>query len=257
MLQAFFVFFLGASLGSFLCAWAERGSFLRTARGRSLCENCTITLKGHHLIPVFGWLGLRGKCGHCKRRLPFTYVLFEAGLGFALVLLFAHHFGLDLGVLSADGLAWSLFLRDLFFTLVFALLFAYDLFRMELPDRITLPAIVIAFVWNFFLGVDLLHLLYGALALGGFFSLQFVISRGTWIGGGDIRMGILLGVLLGLVGGVEALLLAYILGASTAIVMLLSGVATKKTMIPFGTFLALAGFIVLLWGNEFLNLLTF
>ncbi|HBL39677.1 TPA: hypothetical protein DDZ10_03340 [Candidatus Uhrbacteria bacterium] len=257
MLQAFFVFFFGASLGSFLAVWAERGSLKKAAKGRSHCGNCTMTLKGHHLIPVISWLGLRGRCGHCKRHLSFTYLLFEAGLGFAFVLLWAHHFGFGLGVLEADGLAWSLFLRDLVFTLALALLFAYDLFRQTLPDRITLPAVVIAFVWNLLLGFDIRDLLLGALVVGGFFALQFFISRGRWIGGGDIRMGVLLGVLLGLAGGVEALFLAYIFGAGVAIVMLLSGVATRKTMIPFGTFLALGGYIVLLWGEEILSRITF
>lgn len=257
MLVAFFVFFLGASLGSFLAVWAERGSLRKAARGRSHCGNCTLTLKGHHLIPVLSWLGLRGRCGHCKRRLPFTYLLFEAGLGFALVLLWGHHFGFGLDVLQATPLAWSLFLRSLFFTLVFALLFAYDLFHQLLPDRITIPAIIIALVWNIALGLDARDLALGALAVGGFFALQFLISRGRWIGGGDVRMGILLGALLGLVGGVEALFIAYILGAAVAIVMLLSGAATRKTMIPFGTFLALAGYSVLLWGEEILSRITF
>ena len=82
-----------------------------------------------------------------------------------------------------------------------------------------------------------------------------MISRGAWIGGGDIRMGVLLGILLGLVGGIEALFLAYIIGASVAVVMLLSGVATRKTMIAFGTFLALSGYIVLLSGPELLEII--
>ncbi len=254
MLQAFFVFFIGASLGSFLAVWAERGSLRKATKGRSHCGNCTKTLKGHHLIPVLSWLGLRGKCGHCKRRLPFTYLLFEAGLGFALVLLFARHFGFELGVLEADPFAWSLFLRDLFFTLLFALLFAYDLFHQLLPDRITIPAIVIALVWNLTLGFGLADLALGGVVIGGFFALQFFFSRGRWVGGGDIRMGVLLGMLLGLAGGAEALFLAYILGAGIAIVMLLSGIATRKTMIPFGTFLALAGYVVLLWGRALLAL---
>ena len=237
--------------------WAERGSLKKAAKGRSHCGNCTMTLPGHHLVPILSWLGLRGKCGHCKRCLPFTYLLFEAGLGFALVLLWGHHFGFGLEVLEASPLAWSLFLRNLFFTLVFALLFAYDLFHKLLPDRITIPAILAAFIWNLALGVSPRDLALGAIIVGGFFALQFMISRGRWIGGGDIRMGILLGARLGLVGGIESLFLAYILGASVAIVMLLSGVATRKTMIPFGTFLAVAGYVVLLWGEEILSRITF
>ena len=242
-------------MGSFLAVWAERGSLKEATRGRSVCNNCTLTLKGHHLIPVLSWLFLRGKCGHCKSRLPFTYLLFEAALGFALVFLWTHHFGTGLEVLEATKLEWSFFFRDFFFTFVFALLFAYDLFHQLLPDRITLPAILIALFWNLALGYGWQDLIFGGAIVGGFFLLQFVISRGAWIGGGDIRMGVLLGILLGLVGGIEALFLAYIIGASVAVVMLLSGVATRKTMIAFGTFLALSGYIVLLSGPELLEII--
>lgn len=222
--------------------------------GPSKCSNCTLEIKGHHSLPVLSWFHLRGRCRYCKINIPFTYVLFEAGLGFALVAVWGMHFGFGLEVLQASAGQWSFFLRDVFFTLVLTLLFLSDYVWQLLPDKITFPAILIALVWNLGLGHDWQDLLLGGAVVGGFFFLQYAISRGRWIGGGDIRMGVLLGVLLGLVGGIEALFLAYILGASIAIVMLLSGMATRKTMIPFGTFLALAGFVVMLWGEQLLEI---
>lgn len=255
MIEAFFLFLFGASLGSFLCVWGQRGSFKKATKGRSSCSNCTLTIKGHHLIPVLSFLRLRGRCGYCKIGIPFTFILFEAGVGLVFVALWNAHFGLDLGMLEATRMQWWLFARDLFFVFVLALLFVFDLFHQLLPDRLTLPAIVIAFFANVILGAGVMNLVYGALVVGGFFALQFVVSRGAWIGGGDIRMGVLLGVMFGLVGGIEALFLAYILGAGVAVVMLLSGVATRKTMMPFGTFLALAGVVVMIWGQSLLNVL--
>jgi len=254
MLIAFFVFLVGASLGSFLAVWAQRGGFKKALLGRSNCDNCTLEIKGHCLIPIVSWFGLRGKCKKCRISIPFTYVLFEAGLGFALVLLWHHHFGLGLEVLEAGSGAWLVFLRDLFFTLTFALLFIYDYFWKLLPDKITIPAIAIAFAWNLAIGYNWFDLVVGAAIVGGFFFLQYAISRGRWIGGGDVRFGLLLGVMFGIYDGVLSLFVAYILGASIAIVMLLSGTADRKTIIPFGTFLAVSGFIVMLWGGRLLDL---
>ena len=250
MLLAFFVFLIGASLASFLTVWAERGSFMKASKGRSSCGNCTLTIFGHHLVPVFSWLALRGKCRRCKVKIPFFYIIFEASLGFAFVLLFGKYFGFDLGVVSASGETWIYFVRDLFFLLVFSLLFVYDYFWQLLPDKITIPAVVIAFVANVFLGFGYQDMIIGGAIVGGFFFVQYAISRGTWVGGGDIRFGVLLGFLLGTVDGVLSLFIAYIIGASVAIIMLMSGVATRKSALPMGTFLAIAGFIVLMWGPQ-------
>lgn len=255
MLQAFFLFILGSSVGSFLASWAEKGSWLQTMRHQAVCRNCTLPLKSHHLLPVAGWLGLKGKCGHCKVCLPISYLLFEAGMGIVFVLLWQQHFGFGLEVLEATRFAWSLFFRDVFLLMVFALLFAYDLFHMELPDWITLPSIVVVAVWNLLLGMSVQDVLLGAVTLGGFFALQFVISRGRWVGGGDIRMGVLLGVALGPGFGGLAVGLSYILGSLVAVGMVLSGVANRKTALPFGTFLAVGGYVVLLWGEDILSFL--
>ena len=84
--------------------------------------------------------------------------------------------------------------------------------------------------------------------------IQYLVSKGRWVGGGDIRMGALMGAMLGLVGGIQALFVAYIVGAVVALILLAEGRATKKTALPFGTFLAVAGYIVLVWGEELLAL---
>src|SRR3989338_7208633 len=218
------VFLLGASLGSFLMVWAERGSFLRAVTGRSMCAHCKTTLPPLHLVPVLSWLGLRGRCGYCKRSISLAYPLFEAGLGLALALLWVSLIGP--AATLADAHAWSVFARDVFFTLSLALLFLFDLRRGLLPDRITLPAIVIALVWNLLLGKDVGDLLWGMLLVGGFFLIQYLVSKGRWVGGGDIRMGALMGAMLGLVGGIQALFVAYIVGAVVALILLAEGRAT-------------------------------
>ena len=95
--------------------------------------------------------------------------------------------------------------------------------------------------------------LVSALIAGGFFLLQFLVSKGKWIGGGDIRLGILMGLMLGWPNVLVALFLSYILGSIIGIILILSKKATMKSQIPFGTFLTASTFIALLWGEWILN----
>lgn len=255
MIIALLVFIIGASLASFLSVWGERGSLSKAAKGRSVCGHCHRQIKAQHLVPVVSWLLLRGRCDACRERIPLFYILFEIGVGLALTFLWERTFGFGDGVLTASVSAWAFFARDVFFMLVFSLLFVQDYVWKMLPDRITIPAIVAAFVWNVALGRDFADLVYGAVAVGGFFLAQYLVSRGTWVGGGDVRFGILLGALLGFVGGVAALGVAYGLGAIVAIFLLVSGKATRKTALPFGTFLAVGGYLILLLGDRISTLL--
>ncbi len=80
-----------------------------------------------------------------------------------------------------------------------------------------------------------------------------MISKGTWVGGGDIRMGALMGFMLGLEHGLVALFIAYVLGAIVGVAMMASGKATRKTPVPFGSFLAVATVIVLFVGQPLID----
>jgi len=120
---------------------------------------------------------------------------------------------------------------------------------------------IISFALNAWLGiVSIPSMFMGALIVGGFFFLQFVFSKGEWVGGGDVRMGILMGVMLGFKNALAALLLAYVLGACVGGGLLLMKKVQRKTMIPFGTFLSLATVIMMLYGDNlvswYLHLLT-
>jgi len=125
-------------------------------------------------------------------------------------------------------------------------------------DIVIWPAVVFVFVANIFLGFSFLNLLIGLVIGGGFFYLQYAISKGKWIGGGDILLGILMGVILGWPMILTALYIAYILGGVVAITLLLMKKKKFGNEIPFGTFLALATFVTMLYGeviyNWYLNL---
>lgn len=145
---------------------------------------------------------------------------------------------------------FELIVRDVAFVAFLAIIFLYDLRYMEIPDRITVPAMGVALVANVSLGLDPRPLLIGGAVIGGFFLLQYVASRGRWIGEGDIRMGLLMGFMLGLPVGLAALFLAYIAGALFGIFLIATKRASGKTPIPFGTFLAGGTLVALFCGEQ-------
>lgn len=136
---------------------------------------------------------------------------------------------------------------------VFLFLFVYDLKYMLLPDEVTLPAIVVLGLLSFFIGTSWLFLVSGVVVGAGFFLLQYGLSRGRWIGGGDIRMGALMGALLGWPLVAVALLVSYVFGAVVSVGWLLSRRKRLGQAVPFGTFLAIGTLITLWWGQNMLD----
>jgi prepilin signal peptidase PulO-like enzyme (type II secretory pathway) len=103
------------------------------------------------------------------------------------------------------------------------------------------------------LGFSIYSLALGALIGSGFFLVQYVLSRGRWIGGGDVRLGVMMGALLGWPNILVALFVSYILGAIVAIPLLIMKKKGMKSEIPFGTFLSVGTLAALLWGNQVIN----
>ena len=129
-------------------------------------------------------------------------------------------------------------------------LWVFDATSYLVPDRVSLPAIAIIFVLNFLSGVKMSSLLLGAVLGGLWFLLQFAISRGRWVGGGDVRLGILIGVLLGYPLVFIGLALAYLGGSLIAAVLLLLGRKRFGSRLPFATMLLPAALAAWLWGSN-------
>jgi prepilin signal peptidase PulO-like enzyme (type II secretory pathway) len=88
---------------------------------------------------------------------------------------------------------------------------------------------------------------------GGFFLLQYLVSRGKWIGGGDVRFGVMMGVLLGWPNILVALFIAYVLGAVVAVPLLIFKKKKMKSEVPFGAFLAIGTAAAMFWGSWIVN----
>lgn len=254
------LFILGLAVGSFINAlvyrWQNQKSIIK---GRSQCPTCQHQINWFDLIPLFSYCLLRGHCRVCRKPISWHYPLIELLTGVVFVLPIV-----NLGALvqrfGVQGLVYGVPIAPLaiylFFSSILIAIFAYDLRYMLIPDRLTLPAIIIVFIVQFGLSVtagDVAKIWYfvGAGMLGLiFFLLQFLISRGTWIGGGDLRLGMLIGLMVGWPDIILALFLAYIIGTVIILPLVLVGRAKLKTAVPFGVFLVSATIVVLIWGTS-------
>ncbi len=233
-------FIFGICVGSFLNAAIFRvHEGTSVAKGRSKCRSCELPLSAIDLIPVLSYLLLRGRCRRCKSAISWQYPLVELATGLLFILFFLKHQEFSL-----------ILIRDWIFVSFLMIIFVYDLHHMLILDRFTLPAMIVAIILNLWLGTTgASSMIFGALALGGFFYGQFALSQGKWVGGGDIRMGALMGLMLGLSQGLVALFLAYLLGAIVGVILLVLKKAQGKTALPFGTFLTLATAALLFLGD--------
>ena len=233
-------FILGLIIGSFLNAVIFRlpdgKSFLT---GRSECRNCHHELSSADLVPIFSFIFLRGQCRYCRQRISWQYPLVELATGIVFGLL-AYQSGSSLG---EPGL-WA----SAVFAAFLIVVGIYDFKHFLILDRVVLPAAVLALIWAGFEGY-LLASLYGALLVAGFFAAQYYISRGRWIGFGDVKLGIFLGLLLGWQLSLLMLVLAYFLGAATGLGLVLLGRKTMSSKLPLGSFLAISAIMVMLYGD--------
>jgi len=241
------VFIFGTFIGSFLNCVIYRLEQKKNLGGRSFCPECRHQLFWQDLIPVFSYIFLGGKCRYCKKKISIQYPLIEILTGLVFLLVFA-----VTAVSCCNGIINLIFL--FYIASVFIVIFAYDFKHYLIPDKVLIPAIIIALIYKLFESFSLLpNLLMGVLVGSGFFLLIFLISRGRWIGFGDVKLGILMGVLLGFPNVLVALFLAFLLGAMIGVALIIFQKKGLKSQIPFGPFLIVGTFIALFWGQEIIN----
>jgi leader peptidase (prepilin peptidase)/N-methyltransferase len=236
-------FIFGAAVGSFLDVVSlrliVRDQFIR---GPSRCPQCNHALGPLDLVPILSFIVLRRRCRYCGRPIAWHYFLVEVAMGVVFALTVAST-GISIrGVFLAVELS------------LLAVLFLTDLRAHVLPDEISLPAIALAVLGVLFFGQSISGALLGAAVAGGFFLVQYLVSRGRWIGGGDIRLGFLLGLLLGWPLALVALFLAYMAGGVVSALLLVARRRVWGSHIPFGTFLTAATAVAIFFGPRLLAL---
>lgn len=239
-------FVIGVIFGSFLNALIYRfKNNISIISKRSFCPSCKEKLKWLHNIPLFSYLFLRGRCSFCDTRISIQYLLVELWLGLAF--LFVVLFG------GYDAFTLEL-IRDWFILFVLTFIFIYDLRYRLILDKVAVPAILILLVSSWYLGWHSWQSLgLGILVGGGFFLLQFIISHGRWIGGGDIRLGVLMGVILGWPDVLLGLFIAYILGAIVSIGLIIFKDKKLASKTPFGTYLVVGTLASMFFSEEIIE----
>ncbi len=261
------VFVLGLAIGSFVSAsvWRHHeqekraihkkkpDKSLSILKGRSMCEHCGHRLSAQDLIPLVSWLGLGGKCRYCKKELSWEYPVVELVSG---LLFLASYTAWEFEV------GFDYFLFSVWLVMLSALIFLalYDLKWLLLPNKIIYPLIILVtslvVVESLFFngGTEMIRdRVLGLLFAGGIFYLLFLVSRGKWIGGGDVKLGIFIGVMLGLSRSVLTFVLAFNLAALAILPLLALGIVKRKTPIPFGPFLIVATIVATLYGFEIIQ----
>lgn len=259
MLQALFLiclFIIGAAVGSFTSVVIYR---LHTdkpgiIKGKSMCPSCETKLTPFDLIPIISYLTLRGKCRHCNKEISYMYPLLEIISGALFALLFIKHPFLNESF-SFSGNNLGLYLLYSFYSFVLIFTFFFDLHYMKVADEILLPSILIGLIAStaFPLTPHIWDSLMGASIALAFFGAQILLSRGKWLGAGDLRVGAFMGIILGWKYMIIALFLAYIIGSIAAIAIALKKKKLVGVKIPFAPLLVTATFITMFWGDKMLD----
>jgi leader peptidase (prepilin peptidase)/N-methyltransferase len=233
---------VGLALGSFLNV-----VIARLPKGESVvhppsrCPRCKHRIAPRDNVPVLSWILLRGRCRHCRRKISWRYPVVELTSGLLLLLLAsrAQHPGLLVPhaafLLALVAVAWI------------------DLDTRTIPDVVTIPGVGVGLAASLFGPPGFAGALIGAVAGGA--SLWLVgaaYEKATGVpgmGGGDVKLAAMMGAFLGMGGVFGAIFLASLAGSVFGAALIAKGNGDRRTAIPFGTFLAPAAVVLLLFGD--------
>ncbi|MBU0721874.1 prepilin peptidase [Patescibacteria group bacterium] len=281
-----FIFLFGLIFGSFLNCLIWRGHkkiplipFVKAGNkwNRSYCPKCKKQIAWYDNIPVLSFIMLGGKCRQCKQSISWQYPVVELATGLLFAAAFLNNFEFSQlclawqaqGILNFESIFNDLIfnnsikihnskliiqlLRDFFLISVMIVIFIYDLRWYLILDIVTLPACLVMLIFNLSLGFSWWNLLISGIIGGGFFLIQLIISKGKWIGGGDIRLGLLIGLSLGWPGGLVAIIISYFIGSIAGTGLILAGKKQWDSEVPLGIFLTVGAIITLFWQEQILN----
>ncbi len=257
----FILLVIGLAFGSFTNALVWRIHELGSAKhsnkakrdlsmlhGRSMCPRCHHRLAWNDLIPVLSWLSLRGKCRYCHKPIQ-DNPLVELVMSALFLISYSYW------PLAWVGQGTVLFVFWLALLVGLVALAVYDLYWYLLPDKIMRVLAVIALAQAVVLMYfepsfhRVFTIVLSALIGGGIFYVLFQISKGSWIGGGDVKLGGLLGLILA--DGnltVITIFVASLIGTVLTLPLLLSGKLKRTSKVPFGPMLIAGAIIARLFG---------
>ena len=223
---------------------------------RSECLHCSYILRWYDLIPLVSWITLGGKCRKCRRPIGYFEPLIELGVAaFFVVSYLFWPFSLASGLEIARLVIWLISGVGL------AILFAYDKKWFILPDLISYAVIGLGLISSVIIILSasdkinaLFSIISSALILSGIYFILYILSRGRWIGFGDIKLGLGLALLIAdWKLAFIALFAANLIGCIIVLPAMVMGKLKRDSHVPFGPLLIAGTVMALLFGNWLLE----
>ena len=275
------IFILGLVIGSFLNVVIFRlETEEKIVNDRSKCPNCKHILSWKDLLPVFSYISLKGKCRYCQKKISIQYPLVELITASLFVFVFSYFF------ITTEKYFIVNILFYLFIISVFIVISVYDLRHYIIPDKIIYIAIAIAIFYNLYIDTSLhfvihsvfngfefffqtecfsqnLKLFFDFLFMNsifinhflaafisfGFFLVIIIFTKGKGMGGGDAKLGFLMGLILGWPLVLLAIFLASVSGSIIGVALIIGKKKKAKSMIPFGPFLVFGTVLSIFYGE--------
>lgn len=243
----FFIF--GSIMGSFYHVIATRlSNGLSIVKPASHCEKCNHILKWYELIPLVSYLIQGGKCRNCKTKLPISYLLMEICTGILFAVCY-HVFDTPLEIAIS-----IIFVSSLIIIII------SDIEYMIILDEVlifAITSIILLDIINVGLYETSIKVLCGA---GAFITMLLIKKLGDImfkqesLGGGDIKLMFLVGLVIGYEMSICNIFFATFLAFPIALFLLIS---KKDNIIPFGPFLSMSAIIIYIWGINFTDIINF
>jgi len=254
--EIFFVILLGLVIGSFLnvCIYRiPRNEYITFPP--SHCMNCETRLKKWHLIPVFSYMFLKGRCAYCGSKISSRYVVVEV-LTSILFLIIFFRYGL-----TCEFLIYA-FLVSLLIVMTFI-----DIDYMIIPNQIVILGLIAGFgliIYNYWYPMDIYlddywwNPLLGVLVGSGFLVLVSILGLLVYksnevMGMGDVKILAPIGIFLGWRMTIVALYVSVITAGIVSIILIALGNKERKSKLVFGPFIALGTYIAIIFGQELLD----
>jgi len=216
---------------------------------RSKCPKCGHQIRSYENVPIFSYLFLRGKCSACKGRISARYPLIELTTA-VLFVAAIWHFGPNLQGLTA-----------LLLTSILIAMAGIDIDHQLLPDNLTLPLMWAGIAMSFWavhadLASSVMGAIFGYLSLWSIYHLFRLLTGKEGMGYGDFKLLAALGAWMGWQMLPLIILLSSVVGAVVGLLLMATGRLKRDHPMPFGPFIAAAGWIAFIWGDQIIQFYT-
>lgn len=262
----FFALVFGVIIGSFLNVYIYRFHTGKSLMGSSHCLSCGTALRSYELVPLFSYMALRGRCRTCRSYIPSRYFLVELLTGLLFV-------GAVLVAVDVLTLIHMLVIMSLLVVVA-----VYDMYHMVIPDELVVGLLVVVLslqLYTHILGLPLQVFWFNiaaALLASLFFMVLWRVSRGTWIGFGDVKLVVPLALAVGYAQVFSMVVLSFWIGAIIGVGIMLWQKArrhnqlhlrflpaelTLRSAVPFAPFLILGYLAVYFFEIDVITLLSY